>query len=133
MEKFTRITNRLHFEGTHYIPPIGQSGGLGLCWVKGVACSIISSNKPPGIPWLLFGVYGDAALTKDDPILLIGDLNGTLQDSECLNYANSGNSSRYAFDLRRMVNRVGLVDLGYQGPGFTWVKGSSRSMNAGRS
>ncbi|XP_030479266.1 uncharacterized protein LOC115696507 [Cannabis sativa] len=68
----------------------------------------------------------------NDPLLIIGDLNGTLQDSECLNYVNSSNSSRYAFDLRRMVNRVGLVDLGYQGPGFTWVKGSSRSMNTGR-
>ncbi|KAF4377610.1 hypothetical protein G4B88_006890 [Cannabis sativa] len=142
---------------THYVPSVGQSGGLGLCWVKGVGCNIVSSNKfvivgeissdPPGIPWFLFGVYGpprhedkesfwlslgDAALTMNDPLLIIGDLNGTLQDSECLNYANSSNSSRYAFDLRRMVNRVGLVDLGYQGPSFTWVKGSSRSMNTGR-
>ncbi|KAF4391672.1 hypothetical protein F8388_005437 [Cannabis sativa] len=141
----------------HYVPPIGQSGGLGLCWVKGVACNIISSTKfvivgeissdPPGIPWLLFGVYGppryqdkeafwlalgDAALTMDVPIVVIGDLNGTLKDSECLNYANAGNSSRYAFDLRRMVNRVGLVDLGYQGPGFTWTKGSSRNIHSGR-
>uniref|UniRef100_A0A803PCR1 Reverse transcriptase domain-containing protein n=1 Tax=Cannabis sativa TaxID=3483 RepID=A0A803PCR1_CANSA len=157
MEKFKRITNRLHFQGAHYIPPIGQSGGLGLCWVKGVACTIISSNKfiivgeitsdPPGLPWLLFGVYGppryqdkeafwlslgDATLTMDVPILVIGDLNGTLKDLECLNYANAGNSSRYAFDLRRMVNRVGLVDLGYQGPGFTWAKGYSRNMHSGR-
>ncbi|KAM6582558.1 hypothetical protein CsatB_009560 [Cannabis sativa] len=102
---------------------------------------------PPGIPWLFLGVYcplryedkeafwlslGDAALATTMPILLIGDLNGTLHDSECFNYTNPGNSSRYAFDLRRMVNRVGLVDLGFQGPTFTWAKGLRQRLTAGR-
>ncbi|KAF4357191.1 hypothetical protein F8388_003338 [Cannabis sativa] len=143
--------------GSYYVPPCGLSGGLGLCWLKGVGCNIVSSNKfaiggeitsdPPGIPWLFLGVYGppryedkeafwlslgDAALATTMPILLIGDLNGTLHDSECFNYTNPGNSSRYAFDLRRMLNRVGLVDLGFQGPTFTWAKGSRQSLTAGR-
>ncbi|KAF4377991.1 hypothetical protein G4B88_004598 [Cannabis sativa] len=131
-----------------------QAGGLGMCWMKGVMCNVQSSSKylinaeitsdPPGIPWLLWGLYGpphcvdkeqfwaqlgDCVLNAQSPILLLGDMNGTLSDSECFNYR--GNTSRYAFDFRRMVHRVGLIDLGFQGPRFTWVKGGSNSNGNG--
>uniref|UniRef100_A0A803QB80 Reverse transcriptase domain-containing protein n=1 Tax=Cannabis sativa TaxID=3483 RepID=A0A803QB80_CANSA len=122
----------------------------------GVDCTIRDSNKnniscvissdPPGNPWHLLGMYGpphnsdkeafwlkvgDFTLNCQDPLLMIGDMNGTLKDSECFNYANQGNSSRYAFDFCQMVNRVGLVDLGFQGPGYTWSKGRNRSSQGG--
>ncbi|KAF4359926.1 hypothetical protein G4B88_028677 [Cannabis sativa] len=153
---FTTLCNKLHFTGSHYIPPIGLSGGLGLCWLTGVQCKIHSANKfvivgeissdPPGANWLFLGTYGpphatdkeefwrsigDMVLLETNPILIVGDLNGTLQDSECTNYTNSGNSSRYAFDFRRMVNRTGLIDLGFVGPGYTWSRGNSRSPGTG--
>ncbi|KAF4389908.1 hypothetical protein G4B88_024189, partial [Cannabis sativa] len=146
----------LHFTGIHYIPPIGLSGGLGLCWLKGVQCKILSANKlvivekissdPQGGKWLVLGTYGpphatdkdelwrsigDLVLLATTPILIVGDLNGTLQDSECINYANSSNSSRYAFDFRRMVNRTGLIDLGFVGSDYTWSRGNTRSPGAG--
>uniref|UniRef100_A0A803P5R9 Reverse transcriptase domain-containing protein n=1 Tax=Cannabis sativa TaxID=3483 RepID=A0A803P5R9_CANSA len=154
--KFSRICNRLKFEGSHYVPPIGSAGGLGLCWMKGVNCNIqfascfliigeISSD-PPGCVWKLFGTYGpphgndkeqlwnqmgELALNADTPILLCGDMNGTLKDSECYNYVRRSNPSRYAFDFRRMVQRVGLIDLGYLGPAFTWIKGGNGSQLGG--
>ncbi|KAF4357720.1 hypothetical protein F8388_025735 [Cannabis sativa] len=131
-----------------------QSGSLGMCWMKGVMCNVQSSSKylisveitsdPPGIPWLLWGLYGpphcvdkeqfwvqvgDCVLNAQSPILLLGDMNDTLSDSECFNYR--GNTSRYAFDFRRMVHRVGLIDLGFQGPRFTWAKGGSNSNGNG--
>ncbi|KAF4346058.1 hypothetical protein G4B88_027800 [Cannabis sativa] len=138
----------------HYFPPIGHLGGLGMCWMKGVMCNVQSSSKylisveitsdPPGILWLLWGLYGpphcvdkeqfwvhvgDCVLKAQSPILLFGDMNGTLSDNECFNYRD--NTSRYAFNFRRMVHRVGLIDLGFQGPRFTWAKGGSNSNGNG--
>ncbi|XP_060968697.1 uncharacterized protein LOC115720552 [Cannabis sativa] len=60
-------------------------------------------------------------------------MNGNLTDSECFHYAKQGNSSKYAFDFRRMVQRVGLIDLGFQGPCFTWAKDRNKSNNGGSS
>ncbi|XP_030479298.1 uncharacterized protein LOC115696544 [Cannabis sativa] len=53
-----------------------------------------------------------------------GPPSGTLKDGECLNYANSSSTTRYSFDLRRMVHRTGLIDLGYIGIKYTWFKKS---------
>ncbi|KAF4358091.1 hypothetical protein G4B88_017079 [Cannabis sativa] len=38
--------------------------------------------------------------------MLLGDLNGTLVDHECINYTNQHNSARYSFDLRRMFQKT---------------------------
>ncbi|XP_030477906.1 uncharacterized protein LOC115694944 [Cannabis sativa] len=155
-DRFVRTCSKLKFANFHYVPPLGYSGGFGICWLQGVDCTIRDSNKnniscvissdPPGNPWHLLGMYGpphnsdkeafwlkvgDFTLNCQDPLLMIGDMNGTLKDSECFNYANQGNSSRYAFDFCQMVNRVGLVDLGFQGPGYTWSKGRNRSSQGG--
>ncbi|KAF4388293.1 hypothetical protein F8388_021123 [Cannabis sativa] len=114
--------------------------------LKGVKCTIQHSMKylitgeitsdPPGTSWLLLGLYGppnkadkerfwlhvgDFVLNATSPMVLLGDMNGTLHDNECHNY--NGNIARYAFDFRRMVHRAGLIDLGFQGPVYTWAKG----------
>ncbi|KAF4354439.1 hypothetical protein G4B88_010063 [Cannabis sativa] len=139
---------KLHFIDSHYVPSVGLLGGFGMCWMKGVSCNIQISSRysiigeissdPPGIPWILVGTYkppnsvdkelfwhkmGDYTLKTTHPILFLGDMNGTLRDSECFHY--HGSVSRYSFDFRRMVDRAGLIDLGFQGPTFTWVKGST--------
>ncbi|KAF4364770.1 hypothetical protein F8388_018446 [Cannabis sativa] len=153
---FSAICNKLNFSGFHYVPPVGLSGGIGLCWLQGVHCKILSANKfvivgevssdPIGDKWLILGTYGpphgsdkeefwrsigDMVLLATNPILILGDLNGTLQDSECINYVNSSNSSCYAFDFRRMVNRTGLIDLGFEGPGYTWSRRNNETPGAG--
>ncbi|XP_060969677.1 uncharacterized protein LOC133036919 [Cannabis sativa] len=151
-DKFSRTCIRLHFEHSHYVPPVGLSGGLGICWMKGVNCNIKLANKhviigeissdPPGCLWQLYGTYGpphrdqkevfwkhlgDLAINATNPILLLGDMNGTLRDSDCFNYTQSRNVALYSFDYRRMIQRVGLIDLGFQGPRFTWAKGGGTS------
>ncbi|XP_060960941.1 uncharacterized protein LOC133031456 [Cannabis sativa] len=153
-EKFTRVCTKLHFLNLHYLPPVGLSGGLAMCWMKGVKCSVQASSKylimgkitsdPPGIPWMLLGTYeppnrldeeqfwvnvGDIVLKSQNPMLMLGDMNGTLNDKECFNY--NGNVSQYAFDFRRMVHRAGLIDLGFLGPSFTWAKGGRSSSGGG--
>ncbi|KAF4350442.1 hypothetical protein F8388_009527 [Cannabis sativa] len=142
------IIEKKQKEKPNSVPSVGLSGGLGMCWMKGISCNIQVSFKysiigeissdPPGIPWILVGTYGppnsvdkelfwhkmgDYTLKTTRPILFLGDMNGTLRDSECFHY--HGSVSRYSFDFRRMVDRAGLIDLGFQGPAFTWVKGST--------
>ncbi|KAF4356478.1 hypothetical protein G4B88_015312, partial [Cannabis sativa] len=109
-------------------------------FVYGIMGSI--SSDPPGVSWHLIGIYGpphekdkenfwkeigDLALSSSNPLLLIGDMNGTLLDSECINYTKQGNSARYAFDFRRMVDRAGLIDLGFIGPPFTWSESNKQA------
>ncbi|KAF4383798.1 hypothetical protein F8388_023490 [Cannabis sativa] len=99
-------------------------------------------SDPPGTKWNFIGIYGpptmsgredfwnrigDSIVNESSPTVLIGDLNGTLADHECLNYANQRNSARYSFDLRGMVARTGLVDLGCLGGKFTWFQKASQS------
>ncbi|KAF4398830.1 hypothetical protein G4B88_028193 [Cannabis sativa] len=93
-------------------------------------------------PWLLIRAYGPPWYGEKEaywngigdfisdcilPVIIIGDLNGTLMDSECLNYATSSNFARYSFGLRRTVRRTGLIELGYQGVKYTWFRKGSRS------
>ncbi|KAF4363013.1 hypothetical protein F8388_020529 [Cannabis sativa] len=70
---------------------------------------------------------GDLIANGMSPTVLIGDLNGTLVDHECLHYTNHNNSARYSFDLRRMVARTGLIDLGCLGGKFTWFQKATNS------
>uniref|UniRef100_A0A803QGH5 Reverse transcriptase domain-containing protein n=1 Tax=Cannabis sativa TaxID=3483 RepID=A0A803QGH5_CANSA len=148
-EKFNCLMRKLHYPGICYVPPLGTVGGLALCWRLGVDCSIQSVDKnmimgiiasdPIDHPWMIIGTYGPPAYGEKEafwknvgdfidqcslPIILMGDLNGTLRDKECLNYANSSSLTRYSFDLRRMVHRTGLIDLGYLGVKYTWFKKS---------
>ncbi|KAF4371440.1 hypothetical protein F8388_001968 [Cannabis sativa] len=131
-----------------------RQGTILSAWEKklGVVCNIQSADKykilacvtsdPPDKPWLFMGVYGPPAYTDKEgfwsevgdivsncsmPVMLIGDLNGTLLDNDCLNYSRVSNCARYSFDLRRAVQRSGLIDLGYQGIKFTWFKKGSTS------
>ncbi|KAM6555615.1 hypothetical protein CsatB_002634 [Cannabis sativa] len=130
-------------------PTSFKRSGLAICWRLGVDCSIQSADKnmitgiiasdPIDHPWMIIGTYGPPAYGENEafwknmgdfidqcnlPIILFGDLNGTLRDRECLNYANSSSPTRYSFDLRRMVHRIGLIDLGYLGVKYTWFKKS---------
>uniref|UniRef100_A0A803QR09 Reverse transcriptase domain-containing protein n=1 Tax=Cannabis sativa TaxID=3483 RepID=A0A803QR09_CANSA len=150
--RFQAVSKRLKFENNHYVPPVGLSGGIGLCWMKWVLCNITNANKfviegditsdPPGVKWHFQGMYGpphgrdeedhwlsigETITASQIPTLILGDLNGTLCDSEYRNYSKKGSYSRYAFDLRRMVSRVGVVDLGYHDPPFTWTKSNIQS------
>ncbi|KAM6575695.1 hypothetical protein CsatA_024022 [Cannabis sativa] len=148
-DKFNCLMNKLHFPGICYVPPLGTAGGFSLCWRLGVDWTIQNADKnmitgiiasdPIDRPWMIVRTYGPLAYGEKEafwknvgdfidqcnlPIILMGDLNGTLKDRECLNYVNSSSSTRYSFDLRRMVHRTGLIDLGYLGVTYTWFKKS---------
>ena len=99
----------------HYILPVGLVGGLALCWKLGLLCKIeeadknriiacISSNLPER-PWYFIDTYGPTVPSEKEafwlrmgdficnsrlPLILIGDLNGTLRNHESLNYGCQG-------------------------------------------
>ncbi|KAM6563873.1 hypothetical protein CsatB_023871 [Cannabis sativa] len=152
LEKFQQLMNKMHFTEILYVSPIGLSGGFGVCWKQRVLCKIMEADKnvligtiesdPPGISWNFMGIYGPPSMTGRElfwnrigdllangssPTVLLGDLNGTLADHECLYYTNQNNAARYSFDLRRMVARTGLIDLGCLGGKFTWFQKTSNS------
>lgn len=151
-EKFKLLMTKLNFGKFRYFPPKGSAGGLALCWTRDIQCNIDWADKikiistiysdRPNQPWILMGIYDPPSFSGKEafwsnlgnlitglqlPTILMGDLNGTLKDSECLNYARGSNTARYSFDLRRMVQRTGHVDLGYCGTKFTWFKKNSVS------
>ncbi|KAF4400687.1 hypothetical protein G4B88_001242 [Cannabis sativa] len=141
------LNNHFVFMDGSYVPPDGLAGGFGVVWRNGMKGTVMSEDKnlinvliesePPGTPWNLLGVYGppsimgrevfwnrigDLILNNTNPTVIIGDLNGTLADNENLHYSNWRNPARYSFDLRRMVARTGMIDLGSQGGKFTWFQ-----------
>ncbi|KAF4367779.1 hypothetical protein G4B88_011080 [Cannabis sativa] len=153
--KFSALMMKIHYSGVFYVPPVASAGGLALCWKQGVDCIIQRGDKfqiqacissdPPGKPWILMGVYGPPTYADKEgfwneiadfvcmcklPVMLIGDLNGTLLDSDCLNYSRASNIGRYSFDFRRAVQRSGLIDLGYNGVKFTWCRRGSNSTSS---
>ncbi|KAF4382165.1 hypothetical protein F8388_008651 [Cannabis sativa] len=123
-EKLKTILSRIHFEEFCSVPPIGTAGGLAMCWMKGVDCKIESADKfritacissdPPGKPWIFMGIYGPPVYAKKE--VFWNDLG----DYGC-------NIARYSFNLRRTVQRSGLIDLGFLGTKFTWFKKGSSS------
>ncbi|KAF4377518.1 hypothetical protein F8388_025009 [Cannabis sativa] len=75
---------------------------------KNAICGTIESD-PPGVKWTFLGIYGppansgkevfwsrigDTVSKSSSPIVLFGDLNGTLADYECINYDAKGGDSR---------------------------------------
>uniref|UniRef100_A0A803NIE1 Uncharacterized protein n=1 Tax=Cannabis sativa TaxID=3483 RepID=A0A803NIE1_CANSA len=136
-------------------PQKSPTGGFGVFWSSGLKGTVMSEEKnlinvviesePPGSPWNLLGVYcpptimgreafwnniGDLILKNMNPSMIIGALNGTLADHENLHYSNWMNPARYSFDLRRMVARTGMIDLGSQRGKFTWFQ-KTKATNGG--
>ncbi|PON94602.1 Endonuclease/exonuclease/phosphatase [Trema orientale] len=95
-----------------------------------INCLVFSD--PPTQPWLLSAIYGPPnakervlfwkkfALTRENfngTWLVIGDLNGTLEDGESSSRAQRDRNSS---EFHRAVRSTGLIDLGAQGNYFTW-------------
>ncbi|KAF4387438.1 hypothetical protein F8388_011586 [Cannabis sativa] len=92
------------------------------------------SSDPPGIPWKLLGTYrpptrvdkeqfwvqmGDIVMKSQFPLLLLGDMNGTLNDKECFNYNGNapdtrGGSSNGTGPMKRARLDRGLVSTDWR-------------------
>lgn len=102
--KIQRLGNSLGFQHHDFVPSVGRSGGLVMCWKGSVDFKVISSNSsmitgmvfshPPQSPWSLIAVYGptspslkhifwdqliDTLHVWRGPCLLMGDFNSILE------------------------------------------------------
>nr|POE91951.1 hypothetical protein CFP56_33154 [Quercus suber] len=123
--KSPRINNlkaRLKFANCFCVEPVGRAGGLALFWSLGVELEVVYSDKnvisalvysdPPNSPWMLFAIYGPCLW------LVIGDLNCIKRADEKRGGCSSPESSINC--LRDFMTNTGAIDLGFNGPSFTW-------------
>ena len=99
---------------------------------KNMITTLVYSD-PPNSPWLLFAIYGPCRRNKRimfwemlenmvlsflGPWLVIGDLN-------CIKRADEKRGGRSSLEssincLRDFMANTGAIDLGFNGPSFTW-------------
>uniref|UniRef100_A0A7N2L3I4 Reverse transcriptase n=1 Tax=Quercus lobata TaxID=97700 RepID=A0A7N2L3I4_QUELO len=121
----------------------GRASGLALFWSLGVELEVMYSDKnmitalvysdPPNSPWLLFAIYGpcrrnkrimfwemleNMVLSFSGPWIVIGDLN-------CIKRVDEKRGGRSSLEssincLRDFMANTGAIDLGFNGPSFTW-------------
>lgn len=125
------------------VSSVGQSGGLWALWRDDLKVTVLEKSfhfiflriEDPERPTVVGMIYGDPHHTlngyiwervqyyadQPTPVCLIGDFNSILHPHE-----KHGGSRRFRAsnrDFRRMTEEAGMVDLGYQGPAYTWTNG----------
>ncbi|KAG7967634.1 hypothetical protein I3843_08G108700 [Carya illinoinensis] len=113
------IVTSLGFHNFVNYPPLGKNGGLLLIWRPGIdiepvhvntnAISILVYSDSFHYPWLATYVYAPAQW----------DFNDLVNQSEKFGGCPVNSSSMGG--LKTMMNKHGLVDMGYSGSNFTWT------------
>ena len=70
--------------------------------------------------WSDMKAHQDSPMFKDKQWIIIGDFNEILEGEEHSNYQNSGLITMGMRDFESVYQHCRLMDLGYQGPRFTW-------------
>lgn len=134
------------------VPSNGRSGGLWLLWSDDVHVNISRSNKfyffaevlnkDGSKPWGLVAVYGDPSRVQNPKIweeigefieqcdghaCMFGDFNVVMSlEEKSGGSAELGEPNRL---FREWFRNMGLLDLGYHGPAFTWSNRQGGSDN----
>lgn len=121
----------------------GQSGGLWMIWSDDYEVTLIQKTKNfiatvvrlkgTQEKWLCCGVYGDPNRSEnqaiwdrleiifdgfDGPACLFGDFNAIASTNEKWGGTAQLSTNNRAF--RKWIHGAGLMDMGYQGPAYTW-------------
>jgi hypothetical protein len=143
VKKIEKIRLSLNFVDCFCVEAFGKAGGLALFWRKGVDLEVVYSDNqiiaaliysdPPDSTWLLLTIRGpheqrfhkrfwalmkDLILSFPGPWLLIGDLNSICYSEDKQGGRVGGSSSSNW--LKDFVTSTGAIDLGFNGPRFTW-------------
>lgn len=125
------------------VPSEGRSGGLWMVWGDDVSIIFLEKNKnliavrvrEKGAvkDWILIGVYGDPSRVGnpeiwdklesyvdegEENVCLIGDFNAISSIHEKSGGRVQFSAPNRAF--RSWIQEVGLIDLGHNGPAYTW-------------
>ncbi|XP_074315032.1 uncharacterized protein LOC141651208 [Silene latifolia] len=144
-------TVRAKFEGYEgmEVDSVGRSGGLAFWWKKGVCCDFVSASvhymdfviRDEGGDWRVTGFYwwpsvSDRHLSwqllrilgrqSSLPWRCIGDYNEILYANEM----KGGQRPQWQMNnFREAVDDCGLVDIRFEGYGFTWDNGQAGEDN----
>lgn len=122
------------------IQSFGKSGGLWLLWCDDIRVTMLEKSfyymfvKIENVlgSWLLGLIYGDLHHVVMSyiyehilyysglalPLCLIGDFNSILTTMD--KFGGSSRQPVHMREFKNMVQQIGLLDLGYRGPAFTW-------------
>lgn len=141
----TSIKNRFNINDAFVVPSQGQSGGLWLLWTDEVTVSIVEYsqnfifamciNNVSHSKYGLVCIYGDPHRRSTDviwnrvlafvatnatvPMLCMGDLNNIMNANEKFGPNPANNRCINAFCTH--IKKCGFIDLGFQGPAYTWT------------
>lgn len=140
-----KICKDLDFDEWIRVEAVGFSGGIWILWKDTLSISILNTHpqyvnlqvqEPNATPWLLSVVYGspyaslrrklfeDLSAQKFDPQtqwLICGDFNAVTCQQEVSN--QSCFSLTRCLGFNDWISREGLIDLGFVGTRFTWMRG----------
>ncbi len=138
------LSNAFPIDNSFVVPAVQSSGGLWLMWTNEMDLTIVMSSQnyilafgvhnPTGTMFNMLCIYGDpthqtstsiwkevtnfVVQSNHRPTFCMGDLNDIMYDNEKLS-CSPVNSSRIS-QFPRHIHNLGLIDLGYNGPAYTW-------------
>jgi hypothetical protein len=138
------LVNRFPISDCFVVPAEGRAGGLWVMWLDDIKLDIIHSsqnvilasvvNTSTNFSFLLVCVYGDPHHRKNKdiwklieefvssspgkPVYCMGDFNDILDPLEKNSTVVSNHRCLASF--ANYVKRCGLIDMGYNGPAYTW-------------
>ncbi|KAL8140429.1 LOW QUALITY PROTEIN: hypothetical protein V2J09_006450 [Rumex salicifolius] len=143
------ICSSLNLGASHVVDSVGRAGGIFISWnpsvfsigvvastpryvltkfsVGGVNCHFLFAYAPPSVhSRTRFWREVESALTLvSGPVFFGGDLNCITQVEERI--GGSGILHPDSGILRDLLDRLGLIDMGFSGSPFTWSRGSGFS------
>lgn len=139
------ICKKIKFENWVRVEAVGFSGGIWVFWTNDCEVEIFYTHPQFIVlklkcssdeSWFLAVVYGNpnvglrqklwhalvlAKLRVESHLLVVRDFNAVVSDTE-VNTQGPLTHSRNA-GFQEWIFELGLIDLGFSGPMFTWVRG----------
>lgn len=139
------VIRKLGFPFSHRVEAVGFSGGIWILWKSNTKFTVLSNNNQfihgkvmvnNEQPFLFTAVYGNPhiclrkslwpdlsniALSVDIPWLIAGDFNAFMFSHEKI--GGSLHGSKPCMLFQDFLHKCSLIDLGFQGPRFTWNRG----------
>jgi hypothetical protein len=138
------LVNHFNLNDAFVVPSQGHSGGLWLMWTDEIELHIfdhsqnyilaVCKNTTSNISYGLICMYGDprhistsviwnhvqyfVSQNSNLPMLCMGDLNDIMHPSE--KFGPSSVDFNRMNDFCSYVKNCGLIDLGFNGPAYTW-------------
>nr|GMC77844.1 uncharacterized protein LOC109150389 [Ipomoea batatas] len=118
----TSICKKLGYSDWVRVEAVGFSGGSGAesTFVAFCDCVWKPYTSPSRRLWAELSI---AIRGFTGPLMVAGDFNSVIDQTETTNY--SAFSSQRCSDFKEWIHREGLIDLGFSGPKFTWLRGNS--------